>query len=224
MDPSSFAFQDPFGNSVQLIESSNWYKEKGKDKQGGVLGVVIGVSDIQKSVKFYKEILGFDIARDMKVDSFKDLNKVAGERNEYNRVILSYTEQREGPFAKLLGSNEIELIQILNKKPRVIFQDRYWGDQGFIHLCFDVQGMSSLKNKCNKNGYPFTVDSADSFDMGKAAGRFAYIEDPDGTLIEFVETHKIPILPQIGWYYNLSKRGKAHLPDWLIKLMFIGSK
>ena len=41
-------------------------------------------------------------------------------------------------------------------------------------------------------GYSLTVDSNESFDMGDAAGRFSYIEDPDGTLIEFVETHKLP--------------------------------
>ena len=42
--------------------------------------------------------------------------------------------------------------------------------------------------------------------MGEAAGHFAYIEDPDGTLIEFVETLKIPIIKKLGWYINLEKR------------------
>ena len=35
---------------------------------------------------------------------------------------------------------------------------------------------------------------AESFTMGDAGGHFTYIEDPDGYLIEFVETHKIPII------------------------------
>jgi len=34
--------------------------------------------------------------------------------------------------------------------------------------------------------------------MGEASGHFAYVEDPDGTLIEFVETHKIPIIKKLG--------------------------
>ena len=33
--------------------------------------------------------------------------------------------------------------------------------------------------------------------MGEAAGHFSYIQDPDGTLIEFVETHKVPILKKL---------------------------
>jgi hypothetical protein len=61
-------------------------------------------------------------------------------------------------------------------------------------------------------GYPFTVDSSqsfkegESFDMGEAAGQFAYIEDPDGTLIELVEAHKIPLLKKLNLYLDLRKR------------------
>jgi hypothetical protein len=56
--------------------------------------------------------------------------------------------------------------------------------------------------------------------MGEAAGHFTYTEDPDGTLIEFVETHKLPILKKLGWFMDMKKRkpGKP-LPDWMIKAM-----
>ena len=60
----------------------------------------------------------------------------------------------------------------------------------------------------------------DSFDMGEAAGNFSYIEDPDGALIEFVETHKIPIMKKLGWYLDLRKRKAAKaLPDWMLKTL-----
>ena len=82
---------------------------------------------------------------------------------------------------------------------------------GFIHLCFDIRGMDDLRQYCDEKGFPFTVDTMKSidgrsFDMGEAAGHFAYAEDPDGTLIEFVETHKVPILKKFGWYLSLMKR------------------
>ena len=48
-------------------------------------------------------------------------------------------------------------------------------------------------------GYTFTVDSASSFSMENSSGRFCYTEDPDGALIEFVETHQLPIFKKIGW-------------------------
>jgi hypothetical protein len=103
---------------------------------------------------------------------------------------------------------------------RKIFENRFWGDWGFIHLCFDVQGMDQLQKECESAGFPFTVDSSDTFDMGEAGGRFSYIEDPDGTWIEFVETHKVPILKKIGWYIHLKNRkpGKS-LPRFILKMM-----
>jgi hypothetical protein len=39
-------------------------------------------------------------------------------------------------------------------------------------------------------GLDFTVDSNNTFAMDNASGRFCYIEDPDGTLIELVETQE----------------------------------
>jgi hypothetical protein len=80
--------------------------------------------------------------------------------------------------------------------------------------------MNALKKTCENAGYPFTVDSSNSFDMGEAAGHFTYIEDPDGALIEFVETHKVPVVKKIGWYLNLKNRNpKAYLPNWMVKAM-----
>jgi len=56
--------------------------------------------------------------------------------------------------------------------------------------------------------------------MGKAAGHFSYCEDPDGTLIEFVETHKIPIIEKIGWYLNIRDRNPDKpLPDWMLGML-----
>jgi hypothetical protein len=81
-----------------------------------------------------------------------------------------------------------------------------------------------MKSSCESKGHPFTVDSSGSFDMGEAAGYFSYIEDPDGTLIEFVETHKVPILKKIGWFLDLRKRKNPAKPlaRWMLKMMGMG--
>ena len=118
----------------------------------------------------------------------------------------------------------IELLQVNNRKPFKIYEGRQWGDLGFIHLCYDVSGMDALRNECREKGFPFKVDSTKqhetSFDMGEAAGQFSYVEDPDGTLIEFVETHKIPVIKKLGWYINLRKRNpEKALPDWMLKAL-----
>ena len=78
--------------------------------------------------------------------------------------------------------------------------------------------MDALEAACKAKGFSFTVDSMNTFDMGEASGRFSYIEDPDGTLIEFVEAHKMPIMKKWGWYLNLKNRDpEKPLPDWMLK-------
>jgi catechol 2,3-dioxygenase-like lactoylglutathione lyase family enzyme len=142
------------------------------------------------------------------------------DKKQFRRVLLRKTMNQTGAFSRLLGNVEIELVQDLDSKPRKIFDGRSWGDLGFIHVCFDTLDMDGLKQRCTENGFPFTVDSNNTFDMGEAGGRFTYLEDPDGTLIEFVETHRVPIMKKIGWYLNLKDRKtKKPLPDWMVSTM-----
>jgi hypothetical protein len=56
--------------------------------------------------------------------------------------------------------------------------------------------------------------------MGLASGHFTYIEDPDGTLIEFVEIHKIPIFNKLNICLNLMKRDRSKpMPTFFFQLM-----
>jgi catechol 2,3-dioxygenase-like lactoylglutathione lyase family enzyme len=224
-DPSgklSFFVKDPNDNVFQVIEGSGWFSDTSHpSKCGGVSGTIIGVSDMEKSLKLYQHILGYETIDYDVIDTFEDLGVLHGGTKQFRRVRLSHKELRKGPFAKLLGPTQIELVQAIDQNGRRnIFENRFWGDWGFIHLCFDVQGMEQLKKECEQGGFPFTVDSSDTFDMGEAGGRFSYIEDPDGTWIEFVETHKVPVMKKIGWYINLKNRkpGKF-LPNWMLRAM-----
>lgn len=222
---SHFFLSDPYNNVFQIIESDNWYVNE-KKNTGSVYGVIIGVTDIEKSLKVYSDILGYDQVTSDTKGKFADFSSLNGGDAAFRRVILKNSKPRLGAFAKLFGNSEIELVQVEGHALRKIFENRFWGDLGFVHLCFDIQGLEALKKECARLGSPFTVDSSsslgNSFDMGEAAGHFSYIEDPDGTLIEFVETHKVPILKKFGWYLNLRKRNpEKHLPDFIVKMLGI---
>lgn len=217
-----FFVKDPYNNIFQVVEGHSWFKSELKKSTGAAFGAIIGVSDIDNSRKLYSEILGYDTVVYDKVGVFEDMLCLQGGDKSFRRVLLSHSKPRTGSFSKLLGPSVIELIQVIDGAPVQIFSNRYWGDLGFIHLCYDIKGMDALREECNDKGFAFTVDSThtlktDTFDMGEAAGHFAYIEDPDGTLIEFVETDKIPILKKLGWYIDLRKRDphKA-LPKWIL--------
>ena len=216
---SFFLLEDLYGNKIEIRESMDWFSNS-NGNFGGVYGVAIGVSDMEKSLKFYGDLLGFSKVVSNKKGQFDDFNSWTGKNESFHRVIIEKSTAYQGAFSQLLGPVQLELVQCLSSKPKKIFKNRFWGDPGFIHLCFDVVAMDVLKEKCESEGHPFTVDSANSFDMGEAAGRFSYVEDPDGTLIEFVETQKVPILKKVGWYLNLEKRNPLRpLPRWMIRTM-----
>lgn len=209
---------DPYGNIFQVTSDNTWF-QKTAHAIGGVAGAVVGVSDMDKSIPFYLNLLGpMDIVYD-KTGEFQDLpTSISGQK--YRRVLLRKKFTAYGAFSRLLGDTQIELLQALDRKPKKLFENRYWGDCGYIHLCFDTIDMPTLKDKLQSQGYPFTVDSESSFGMESAAGRFAYLEDPDGTLIELVETHKVPVLKKIGWFLDIQKRKhQKPLPDWMLKAM-----
>ncbi|MFV0289966.1 MAG: VOC family protein [Mangrovibacterium sp.] len=223
-DPSGnlhYYMKDPYENIFEIVETNYIYKQQ-SSVTGGVAGVVIGVSDMAASLEVYAGILEYS---ELVYDScgvFPDLKNLPGGEQNVRRVLLKH-KARSGAFSKLFGPTQIELIQCLDRNPNYIFENRIWGELGYIHLCFDVNGMDLLEKETTELGFPFTANSSDSFDMGVAAGHFAYISDPDNTPIEFVETHKLPILAKLGWYMNLKNRNpKKTLPNWMINTVSWG--
>ncbi|ASB49962.1 VOC family protein [Alkalitalea saponilacus] len=213
-----YFLKDPYNNIFEVVEEPDYFKKE-KSPTGGVYGAVIGVSDIEKAREVYSDILNYDEVVYDETGVFADWAMIPGGEQKYRRVLLKH-KPRSGSFSKLLGPGQIELVQALDREPGRIFKDRIWGELGFIHICFDVKGMNLLEKECTEKGYPFTVNSADSFDMGEAAGQFSYISDPDGTPIEFVEAHKLPVIKKLGWYMNLKGRdAEKSLPGWMIKTM-----
>jgi catechol 2,3-dioxygenase-like lactoylglutathione lyase family enzyme len=218
----TFYVQDPYGNIFQIERADDWFETKGHIT-GGATGAQIGVSDIDAARSLYSEVLGYDRVVYDTVGTFSDWAGLPGGGEKYRRVLLTTSREPVGPFAPLFGQSRLELVQAIDRRPKKIFEGRFWGDAGFIHLCFDVQGMDALKESIAEGGFPFTVDSGTPFDMGQAAGRFSYCEDPDGTLVEFVETRKLPVMKKLGWYLDLSKRplGKP-LPRFMLKAVGLG--
>lgn len=216
-----FFMKDPFDNIWELIQTPLIFKQT-KANNGGILGAVIGVKDIDESLKVYRDILNYDEIVYDSTDVFNDWEGIPGSDKKFRRVLLRHSAEKTGPLSPIFGSTELELIQVFDREPVDIFKGRIWGDPGFIHLCFDINGMDDLREEVKSKGFPFTVDSGkqgDTFDMGEAAGGFAYIQAPEGTLIEFVETHKVPILKKFGLYLNLRKRpADKPLPKYILNM------
>ncbi len=217
-----FFLKDIYNNLWEIKNQKSVFRKKEKSVSGGVVGAIIGVKDMEQSLPVYRDLLQYDQVVYDETKVFEDLRGLPGGDKKFRRILLKHSgDDVQGAFGPFFGQSVIELIQAYDYDPRNIFEGRIWGDPGFIHLCFDINGMDAFRETTKSMGYPFTVDSAramESFDMGEAAGSFAYIQAPEGTLIEFVETHKVPILKKIGWYIDLRKRGHRPLPNYILKL------
>ncbi len=212
----NFYVTDNYNNTFEISNSPDFI---GKEKLvGGVMGAVIGVSDLTKSIAFYEKLLSPCIVETAVTHQLD----AKGNKSFFRVAILKKKKNNRGAFSHLFGDVTIELVQNLTRPGKWLFENRQWGDCGFIHLCFDVLNMEALKATLVQQNVAFTVDSDTSFGMQNSSGRFCYIEDPDGTLIELVETHKIPVVKKLGWYYDLRKR-KANkpLPAFMINMLRI---
>ncbi len=216
-----FYLRDPYGSILHVKEFHSWHTGKKQDL-GGLFGCQIGVSDIDRSLELYSNVLGYDKVVYDETNTFEDLAAIPGGKEKVRRVLLTHSEPRSGGFSRLLGDSQLELVQTITGNPTRIFEGRYWGDIGFIHVCFDIRNMKGFTDACAEKGFPFQVLSNPNFDMGDANGHWGYIEDPDGTLVEFVETHKVPLSKKFNFSIDLMKRNpKKPLPKWLTKALAV---
>ena len=201
---------------------------------GGVAGVIIGCSNIDATLPLYTTLLGYTVITDdtqtfppssflMQSDMGESNMDSSASARTIRTVKLASPQDACSPFSALCGTSIIELWQMLPHGASAeshLFYERQWGDVGFIHLCFEVMGMDALKESAREMGIHFTVDSGNTFSMGEAGGRFAYVEDPDGTLIEFVETHRVRLLKYPPLFINMSRR-TTPLPPLVLRALIL---
>ncbi|REE05801.1 VOC family protein [Marinoscillum furvescens] len=200
-DDLGFYIRDPFGNLIELLPGQ---------RPGGVCGCTIGVSSLATALPFY-HALGFD----EKLATHERHHPVG--KKPCKQVVLKNSKQSGGRFGGFFGPSEITLIQLLEGDPRKPYENRFWGDPGYMHLCFDVYNLPRWVDEQQQAGFPFSILSNPDFRMGDAGGHWGYMEDPDGTLIEMVETHHLPIIKKIGWKLNLSRRSPVRpVAPWIL--------
>ncbi len=214
-----FFVRDDTGAIFQITQADDWFSG-GRSSTGGVCGFMAGVADMERSIEFYTGLLGYDAIVYDEQGVFGDLCALPGGRQRVRRVLLTHTTVRTGSFSRFLGISRIELIQLLERRPRRIYDGRIWGDQGFFQVAFDIKGMEALEQECRVAGHPFSVDSKNSVKVGEASGHYSYITDPDGTWIEFIETYRIPLIRGTGWCLDVRKRRpEKSIPDWMIRTL-----
>lgn len=215
----TFFISDPDGNWFQYVEGGDWYTQP-RHISGGVVACTIGVSDIEEARKLYSAILGYDLVVQEETGVMSEWTGLPGSERKFRRVLLGQSIAPGGGFGKVTGKTYIELVQDLEREPQRIFDNRIWADLGFVHLGLDVRGMVNLGDELATRGFGFTCDSNSALDMGNTKVHCTYIEDTDGTWIELIEVHKVPIVEKWGIYLNVARRAPDKpLPDFMLKAL-----
>ncbi len=121
----------------------------------------IRVSNMEKSIDFYTRFL-----------SLKLLNR---REIPQNNAEIAFLQDPEGKGARL------ELTYFRNQKK---FVQAEYEDRLFDHLAFDIRDMNETISLMRREKVTITDEP---FRLSPTGNFIAFVEDPDGTLIELIE-------------------------------------
>lgn len=141
----------------------------------------IVVSDIQKSVKFYTEILGFEIIRSAHLEG-EWIDKIVGLKSVRAEVVYIRAPEGEPRLELLCYKNPKGLRLKNNSIPNTI---------GLRHIAFQVDNIDGIVKRLKKLGVflfaePVKVPVGTiEHDAGEKT--LLYFTDPDGVILECAE-------------------------------------
>ena len=121
----------------------------------------IRTSNIDKSIDFYTRLMG------LKLLSRREIPQ--------NNAEIAFLQDPEGKGSKL----ELTFYRKQKKFIQADYEDRL-----FDHIAFEVKNMEQIISLMRKEHVTITDEP---FRLGPTGPLIAFIEDPDGTLIELIE-------------------------------------
>ena len=133
----------------------------------------ISVTNMEKSLKFYRDLLGFKIEREMD-ESGSHLDNMLSLKNVNVKTIKMSIDGKGGTL--------VELLQFFShaKKP----EDSEITRIGTSHFALTVNNLDEIYEKFKKEGIKFNSSPQTSPD---GYAKVAFCLDPDNTLIELVQ-------------------------------------
>lgn len=143
---------------------------------GGLHHSAISVRDMEKSLAFYRDMLGMKVSVDTEL-SGPEMDQAIGETAVKARVVL--LEGKNGGM--------LELIQFLQPKPPDRPAVRKFSDLGICEIALEVKNIDKLGQELEKKGVKFRYPplTLELPRLGKV--KFTHLLDPDGVQVELVE-------------------------------------
>jgi len=165
--------KDPEGNLIELVSGGELPV---KNQFGGVRWVGISVTDLERSVSFYRKYTGFDTFFVEPHENFSRLvDEVCGSgQTRVRSCILSSSK----------GGGMVELYEVLEPRGRSIPSYTSWGDFGYLHTAMLCKNIAGIVDNLEKEGIEFFIKLQHV--PGEEGTVFSYVRDPDGIPLEFL--------------------------------------
>ena len=184
--------RDPDGILLELLETEELREASKKPKIGGFSHLTMGVSNMEKSIEFFKRVIGFDVVELDTEETPSGLEPVTGGQT-CRWVTLRQSKAPQSPLPVEAGM--VVLVEARGYEGKPIYEGRRWGDVGIMEMAVEVVDIeSTYKSLVERGAEPYNPPMDVDMGMG-SKGTFAYIKDPDGNSFEMVEAKKIGFLP-----------------------------
>jgi catechol 2,3-dioxygenase-like lactoylglutathione lyase family enzyme len=145
----------------------------------GVSHIAVGVSDLGRSVRFYRDVIGMPVV----VEEVESFTEGAGMWQMGASRRAAYIRWREGPHESFVVLDEWPADRRPPGAPAKLFQ------VGVHHFGFWVDDVEPIVERARQAGCKVlsTPKEGDTKAYGEAAGRkvrAAFIEDPDGNIVQ----------------------------------------
>ena len=174
----SLLVRDPDGSLVQLTQASAT-EIAGAESGGQIVDTAIGISvaDMKAALAFYSGVLGFTAqeARPATAAEIRLNGLAAGQLVEASTTIPGTA------VSVVIASFRVPAGTAPSPKP---YQWRIQ-DVGAPQFQLEVTGLDTLLERTTRAGYRFLSVGAKPIE--RPFGRFVFLIDPDGVLVEFVE-------------------------------------
>ncbi len=144
-----------------------------------VTHIGLTVSDMDRSIEFYKNVLDLKFVGEMKMKG-KETDLLFSDENLDVKVAYLRTKD---------GGAEIELIQFLNKEIEIEIEKASLFKTSISEICFEVEDIDKWYKKLIHHGVECLSKPQyfDATDYGFGKSKAIYFKDPDGIILELME-------------------------------------
>lgn len=169
--------RDPEGNLVELAATG---PSTAVDGFGGICSIGLAVTDLERSLSFYRNIPGLEGEATGVHEGFSGLvDEISGGEDTRVRSCFLAAESGEGGW--------IELFEVLQPRGRSIPFSANWGDYGYLQVGFHCDNVQEMVSYGEGEGIDFLCRPKIMVEgIPEHPGEFVYARDPDGIPIEFL--------------------------------------